>query len=94
MKNKNVPMEDKALEIPLVLSDLENKLNTLVQSIDTLEERLKTVLRPYKDQPEPEAIAGAAPLYSTILGIRIDRSVTTTSNSIDRVNTILERLEV
>lgn len=94
MNNKNVPMEDKALEIPLVLSDLENKLNTLVQSIDTLEERLKTVLRPYKDQPEPEAIAGAAPLCSTTLGIRIDRSVTSASNAIDRISTILDYLEV
>lgn len=93
MKNKNVPMETKALEIPLVLSELEDKLKILVDIIYTLEERLKNVSRPYKDEPEPD-VTGATPLYYTNLGIRIDRSVTSASNSIERIRTILDFLEV
>lgn len=93
MKNKNVPIEDKALEIPLVLSDLENKLSILVDVIYTLEERLKSVSRPYKDEPDPEATA-ATPQYFTTLGIRIDKSVTSASNSVDRIKTIIDFLEV
>lgn len=91
--NKNVPQETKALEIPNALNTLESKLETLGDIINTLEERLKNVSRPYKDEPEPEA-TGATPLYSTNLGIRIDRSVTSASNSIDRIRTILDYLEV
>ena len=93
MNNKNAPTEDRALEIPNVLNTLESKLETLESYINTLEERLKSVSRPYKDQPEPEAIGGT-PLYYTNLGIRIDRSVTSASNSIGRISTILDYLEV
>ena len=94
MKNKNVPcQENKALEVYTVLGELEDKLEVLGQKIDTLEERLKNVSRPYKDEPEPD-VTGATPLYSTNLGIRIDRSVTSASNSIDRIRTILDSLEV
>lgn len=93
MNNKNVPMETQALEIPTVLGELEDKLEILGQKINTLEERLKTVSRPYKDE-EPEATVASTPLYSTTLGIRIDRSVTSASNAIDRISTILDYLEV
>ena len=94
MNNKNVPMETKALEIPdLALVELENKLTNLEHIVSTLEERLKTVSRPYNDN-EPEATVAGTPLYSTTLGIRIDRSVTSVSNAIDRLRTILDYLEV
>lgn len=93
MNNKNVPMETQALEIPTVLGELEDKLEILGQKINTLEERLKTVLRPYKDE-EPEATVASTPLYSTTLGIRIDRSVTSVDNAIVRLRTILDYLEV
>lgn len=91
---EQAPTENRALEIPLVLGELEDRLEILGQQINTLEERLKNVSRPYKDEPEPMAIAGATPLYYTNLGIRIDRSVTSASNSIDRIRTILDFLEV
>lgn len=93
MNNKNVPTEDKALEIPNVLNTLESKLENLESYINTLEERLKSVSRPYKDQPDPEPISGT-PLYYTNLGIRIDKSVTSVSNAIDRIGNILGYLEV
>lgn len=90
--NKNVPMETQALEIPTVLGELENKLEILGQKINTLEERLKNVSRPYnEDVPD---VTASAPLYSTTLGIRIDRSVTSASNAIDRISNILTYLEV
>jgi hypothetical protein len=93
MNNKNVPMETQALEIPNVLGELEDKLEILGQKINTLEERLKNVSRPYKDEPEPD-VTGATPLYYTNLGIRIDRSVTSAGNAVERIRNILDFLEV
>lgn len=90
--NKNIPQDTKALEIPTVLGELEDRLEVLGQKINTLEERLKNVSRPYNDD-EPEATA-ATPLYSTALGIRIDKSVTSAHNAIYRLKNIIDFLEV
>lgn len=89
MKNKNVPVpeETKALEVYTVLGELEDRLEVLGQKIDTLEDRLKNVSRPYND--DAPDVPASAPLYSANLSIRIDRSVTNVGNAIDRIKTIL-----
>jgi hypothetical protein len=88
-----ITTETQALEIPNVLGELEDKIEVLGTYIDTLEERLKSVLKPYKDEPEPD-ITGATPLYSTNLGIRIDRSVTSVQNANAKLQTILDLIQV
>lgn len=92
MNNKNVPTEDRALEIPNVLNTLESKLETLGEIIVTLEERLNNVSRPYKDD-EPDATA-AMPNCISPTGQRIDKSVTRVENAIIRLRNILDYLEV
>lgn len=91
MNNKNVPTEDRALEIPNVLNTLESKLETLGEIIVTLEERLNNVSRPYKDAPDATA---AMPNYISPTGQRIDKSVTRVENAIIRLGNIIDYLEV
>jgi hypothetical protein len=109
MNNKNVPLETKALEIPdVALVELEDKLELLGQKINTLEERLKNVSRPYEPCVRaihkvsgPYEVGGleaaqvaSASKYSTTLGMRIDKSVASVHTAVDRLRTILDCLEV
>ena len=89
--NENTLIETQALEIPNTLNTLEFKLEKLGDFVNTLEEKLHSICRAFKDDPGTPA---AAPVCCTKLGQRIDGSVTKVDNITTQIKTILEVLEI